>query len=219
MEKIVGGSRIKKMPSIPIPNYKYKQFKYRAEELSGKMLDRNMTLFHLGVATGYRLQDLVCLTIGEIREALAIGYFSIQEKKQYNKWATDIKKFPNRSKKPPQKRVVEIKTNLKKILENYIKDKKDSSYAFESSKSSYKDHIRGQSYSAFLTKVGKDIGLKNISGHSLRKTYAKRYYDSHGDIEKVRIALGHESIEITKRYLGLYGEVYGEVAEIIDNLL
>ena len=74
----------KKRDSKPIPEYCYERFKYKLEETSGKWIERNMTLFLLDVATGYRMQDVSDLTIAEIIEALYNGYFEIQEKKESN---------------------------------------------------------------------------------------------------------------------------------------
>ena len=75
--------RGEKVPANPIPERQYERFKYKLEEVSGKNAERNMMIFYLDVATGYRLQDIVCLTIGEIKEALDNEEFCIQEQKQY----------------------------------------------------------------------------------------------------------------------------------------
>ncbi|MRB85033.1 tyrosine-type recombinase/integrase, partial [Bacillus thuringiensis] len=89
--------------------------------------------------------------------------------------------------------------NLRKLLREYIKGKSKSEYAFPSNKN---EHISAKSYSEILNAVGKRLGLKNISGHSMRKTYASRLWEAKRDLEYVRIALGHMNIETTKRYLG-----------------
>jgi site-specific recombinase XerD len=77
-------------------------------------------------------------------------------------------------------------------------------------------HISAKAYSDILKKVAEDkeINLRNITGHSLRKTYARRLYEATNDLEYVRIALGHLSIEVTKRYLGLDDEVKECAAKI-----
>ena len=65
--------------------------------------------------------------------------------------------------------------------------------------------------------MGKSIGLKNISGHSLRKTFATKIYEESGrDLEQVRIALNHQSIEETKRYLGLKNKMIKDSFKIAD---
>lgn len=205
-----------KRPAKPIIESKYERFKYRLEEISNIWSDRNLTLFLLGIATGYRIQDLVDITIAGIKEALSNNQFEIQEKKQYRAWQTYIKKNPRSLKKIPPKRKHGIEPQLEVILKKYIKGKKSSEYAFPSQKGECSNCLRAQSYSDILKKVAddKEINLKNITGHSLRKTYARRLYEATNDIEYVRIALGHLSIEVTKKYLGLDDEVKEGAAKI-----
>ena len=206
---------MKKEYAYPIPERHYERFKYKLEEESEKFKDRNLMLFSLGVATGYRSQDLVGLTIGDIRKALDNDKFIIQEQKQLHDWETHIRKYPKSNKKKPPPREAHIGNNLRKLLKDYIKNKKNSEYAFKSNKGN--GHINQKSYSKILTSVGNELGLKNISGHSMRKTYAHRLYEATKDIEYVRIALGHTNIETTKRYLGLNHEVKEEAAQIADD--
>lgn len=211
----------RKRPAKPIPEEQYARFKYRLEEISGEWAERNLTLFLLDIATGYRIQDVVDLTIGEIKEALENGYFEIQEKKQYNAWKTHIRKEPKSKKKVPEKRKHDIVQPLEKVLKRYIKNKKKSEYAFKSQKGEGSKHITAKAYSDILKKTAEDkeINLKNITGHSLRKTYARRLYESTKDLEYVRIALGHLSIEVTKRYLGLENDVKESAAKIAGRKL
>lgn len=200
--------------SSPIPFQKYEKFKERLAEQSDRFKDRNLMLFILGRSTGYRLGDLVGLTIGEIKDALKDGYFSIQESKQYEQWKTNLIKNPN--KKKPEKREAPIGKNLEKYLKEYCKGKKRSEYAFPSNKG-VDEHISQKSYSCILKNVGASIGLKNISGHSLRKTYATKIYEeSNKDLEQVRVALNHQSIEETKRYLGIKEKMKINAALIAD---
>lgn len=209
--------RGEKVPANAIPERRYEQFKYKLEELSDKYSERNLMIFYLGVATGYRLQDIVCLTIGELRESLDNGKFEIQEQKQYKSWQNYIKNNPGSNKKQPKKREVPIKANLRKLLNNYCRNKSKSAYAFESNKG--KNHITQKAYSNILSKAGDSLNMKNISGHSLRKTYAYRLWEATRNLEYVRIALGHKSIETTKVYLGLNDEVREGASSIADNRL
>lgn len=204
-----------KVAANPVPERIYERFKYKLEEKSEKYTDRNLMLFLLGVATGYRTQDIVDLTIGQIKEALENDKFVIQEKKQYNSWLKLVISKPN--KKPPKKREAAIKPNLRKLLKEYIKGKNKSEYAFPSNKGD--SFIKAKSFSRILSDAGKELGLKNISGHSMRKTYAHRLWEVKKDLEYVRVALGHKNIETTKVYLGLDDEVKEDAAEITDNRL
>ena len=207
---------MKKVPANPIPEKYYDRFKYRLEEMSKKYPERNLMIFYIGVATGYRTQDIVDLTIGQVKEAIEDERFLIQEKKQYEAWVTHMIRYPNSKKKQPLQREVIIKPKLRKLLKDYIKGKSKSEYAFISNK---EEHITAKSYSDILKSIGKSLGLKNISGHSMRKTYAHRLWDAKRDLEYVRIALGHTNIETTKRYLGLNSEIKADAAGITDDKL
>ena len=200
--------------SSPIPMQKYERFKEKLVEYSDRNKERNLMLFILGRSTGYRLGDLVGLTIGQLKDAIHDGYFSIQESKQYEQWKTALIKNPNKRK--PDKREAPIGKNLEKYLREYCKGKKRSEYAFPSSKIE-SEHITQKAFSSILTDVGKSMGLKNISGHSLRKTYATKIYEeSNKDLEQVRVALNHQSIEETKRYLGIKEKMKIDAALIAD---
>lgn len=200
--------------SSPIPFQKYEKFKEKLIEYSDRNKERNLMLFILGRSTGYRLGDLVGLTIGQLKDSLNDGYFTIQESKQYENWKTCLTKNPN--KKKPDKREAPIGKNLERYLREYCKGKKRSEYAFPSNKGD-DEYISQKSYSCILTEVGKSIGLKNISGHSLRKTYATKIYEeSNKDLEQVRVALNHQSIEETKRYLGIKEKMKIDSALIAD---
>lgn len=159
MDEIIRGEKV---PANPIPERKYEQFKYKLEEKSIKYAKRNIMLFYLGVATGYRLGDICGLTIGEILEALVEDKFSIQEQKQYKAWQKYIKEHPNSSRRPPKKRESPIKANLRKLLKDYCKGKSKSSYAFESNKKG--EHISPKAYSNILSEVGKELNLKILVG-------------------------------------------------------
>ncbi|EGT5649309.1 integrase, partial [Clostridium botulinum] len=142
-------------------------------------------------------------------------------KKQYNAWKTHMKNYPGSKKEIPQKRKHDIVPQLETVLKKYIKGKKKSEYAFPSQKGNGSMHISAKAYSGILKRVADDqeINLKNITGHSLRKTYARRLYEETNKLEYVRIALGHASIEVTKRYLGLEDEVKESAAKIAGRKL
>ena len=201
--------------AAPIPDNKYVRFKETLKEHSKQYAERNLMLFLLARATGYRMGDLVGLTIGELKDALEDGYFLIQESKQYNQWLSVLETHPDRKK--PNKRKAPIEGMLKNYLDQYVKNKKRKEFAFPSNKGEGNEHITQKSYSSILKAVGEKIGLKHISGHSPRKTYATAIYErSKHNIEQVRIALNHQSIEETKRYLGLKEQMQKDAAKMAD---
>ena len=147
--------RKKKVPALPIQERDYNRFKYKLEEISKDCPERNLMIFYIGVATGYRLVDYLGLTNGELKEFLDEDKFIIQESKQYNAWKTHIANNPNSKRKPPAPRESIIQTNLRKKIKEYVKGKKNSEYAFESEKYPG-EPITPKTYSAILKKVGEE---------------------------------------------------------------
>ena len=172
---------------------------------------RNYVLFLVGVTTGYRAGDLVKLKVRDIKEAIRRKEFTILEGKKKNS-----KNIREKNRKP---RSVELIPGVEKIRKEYIKDKKDYEYIFQSRKGTNK-HIGVQAVSNILKKAGEYFGLHDITAHSMRKTYAyKLYIESGRDIVLVKELLGHSSIEETKKYIGLDREHYHEVSKSLKDFI
>ena len=172
--------------------------------------ERDYVLFVLGIATGYRAGDLVKLKVRDVKKALSYGYFEIMEGKKLN--TRNIRK---ENKKP---REVIIVDKLARILKAYIKDKHDYDYMFPSRKG--KGYIQVSHVSRILNEAGLNFNMYNITAHSMRKTYAYTIYvQSNFDIVAVKELLGHSSIEITKRYLGLDRELYDNYSQALNSLI
>lgn len=173
--------------------------------------ERDYVLFLLGVTTGYRAGDLVKLKVRDVRESLRRGEFTIYEGKKMNS-----KNIKQRNRKP---RTVEIRPKVAKLLKDYIKDKKDYEYVFQSRKG-INQHIGVQAVSNILKEAGEYFRLYDITAHSMRKTYAyKIYLESDKDIVAVKELLGHRSIEETKRYIGLDKEKYHQYSKSLDDFV
>ena len=173
--------------------------------------ERDYVLFILGITTGYRAGDLVELRVRDIKEALRRLEFTIFEGKKMN-----CKNIRERNRKP---RTVEIRPKVGKILREYIKNKKDYEYVFQSRKGA-NNHIGVQAVSNILKEAAGYFGLYDITAHSMRKTYAYKIYINSGkDIVAVKELLGHSSIEETKKYLGLDKERYHEYSKALDDFV
>lgn len=217
----------KKVAANAIPEFLIDRFRYKLEELSGTLKgqedvneylkERNIMLFDFGISTGYRMEDLVDLTIGKIREFLDEGKITIQEKKQYKSWVTRINKNPMSKEKKPDVRIVYIPTKLEKTLRKYVKGKKSSEYAFKSHKRN--SYIEASSFSDILKEVATELDLDDITGHSLRKTYATILLNRTGKLDYVSDMLGHKSIEQTRRYLKLKENSIKDAAKILNSIL
>lgn len=170
---------------------------------------RNYVLFVLGITTGYRAGDLVSLQVRDVKEALRHGEFTIFEGKKLNS-----KNIREKNRKP---RTAEIIPAVGKILKEYIRDRQDYEYLFRSRKGG---HIGVPAVSNILKGAGEYFGLKGISAHSMRKTYAyKIFRDNGNDILAVKELLGHSSIEETKLYLGLDRDLYHQYSKSLNDFV
>lgn len=170
---------------------------------------RDYILFILGISTGYRAGDLVVLKVRDAKKALDNGYFEIMEGKKKNS-----KNIRKENMKP---RIVKVINNLEVLLRKYIKGKKDYEYLFPSRKG---NHIEVPRVTAILKEAAKEFGLKDITAHSMRKTFAYFIYvESEYDITLVKEMLGHSSTEETKVYLGLDRETYDKFSDSLNDLI
>lgn len=201
--------------------------KYKRKKDSEYKKKRDVMLLDIAVTTGYRLQDLVDLKIEDLRYFLGERSFIITEKKKINALMAKLegKKVEEDEEhedvflsadeiieKKVNPREVEIIPELEELIEEYIEGKRGYEYAFHTTKCKKEEkeegtapYIERESYSKEIGVIGKKLfKIKGISGHSLRKAYARNIYDrTKGDIVMVKELLGHSSIEVTKRYLGL----------------
>lgn len=164
-------------------------------EASSKYGDRNAMIWETSVGTGFRMGDLVGLTVGQVREFLAQGEFYIFESKKKN--TKKIRKINNKPREVP------IPLKLARRLRKYIEDKNDWEYMFPSNKKTY-NHISVDRVSKILKEAGEKIGILGLSAHSGRKTYATiLYIESDYDLVYVNERLGHSTFEQTKLYLDI----------------
>lgn len=173
--------------------------------------ERDYILFLIGITTGYRAGDLVKLRVRDIKDAIRRKEFTIYEGKKFNS-----KNIRERNRKP---RTVELIPEVSKILNEYIKDKKDYEYMFKSRKG-INNPIGVQAVSNIIKDAADYFGLYDITAHSMRKTYAyKIYIESGRDIVAVKELLGHSSIEETKRYIGLDREKYHQYSRSLRDFV
>lgn len=67
----------------------------------------------------------------------------------------------------------------------------------------YGQRLCGSAIERVVKRYAKAAGLGSWGVHRFRVTYATRLYDNGTDIERLRIALGHQTIETTRRYLAV----------------
>ena len=66
-----------------------------------------------------------------------------------------------------------------------------------------------------MEQSSQQIGIEHFGAHDLRRTCAKLCRKSGGDLEQIKLLLGHSSIQTTERYLGSDQEI---ALAVNDNL-
>lgn len=158
-------------------------------------------LIMFGINTGLRYSDLVRLSDDDIKKA-----------KDNNNELILIEK------KTKKRRIIKLNSLT---LESYDKFDKIG-HLFISQKGSRFDI---SNVNRHLKKYFKTEKKQNISTHSLRKTFARTYYDNSEDKEhaliKLSEILNHSNIGYTRIYLGLTkeetNEVYDNLTKLIEN--
>lgn len=142
---------------------------------------RDYVMFMFGIYSGLRICDILQLRVRDVRGK---DYVVQRERKTGKE-----KRFP-------------INRNLRKILEDYIRDKKDYEFLFRSPNAPNKPITRQQAYN-ILSGAGRVFGLDSIGTHTLRKTFGYHLYKQTNDAALVMDVLNHSDIHITLRYIGV----------------
>ncbi|NSP68895.1 site-specific integrase [Enterococcus faecalis] len=167
---------------------------------SGKMGERNVLLFSIGINTAYRISDLRRLKLSDV---LAVSRGRVIAKER----------LEMKEKKTGKHNSIIISNKLRKqILEyvnnnfpNQVANQEFNYYLFPSRKGSDQPLSR-QALWAVLSNAASNIGLKNIGSHSMRKTFGYFLYKNGTHIEIIQELLNHSSQRETLRYIGITQE-------------
>lgn len=174
----------KKIPAVPLtPEMAYRIEDYLKESQNEYKARRDVMLLNIALTTGYRLQDLVDLRVGDLREFLKTGYFEIAEKKKVNTLKAKLEGYEYVAEdddgdevvitieeivaKKVKPREVEIIPELKPILEDFLKGEKNRNFAFRTTKCAKKvketgnaPYIPRESYSKIISDAAKQIATR-----------------------------------------------------------
>ena len=158
---------------------------------------RNRLLFILGINTGLRVQDLLSLKVGDIKQSQVGDRVVLREKKTQ------------------KENVFMVNKDIKDALDDYLKtvDAKDEHFLFKSRKGS-NYAITTYAVTMYVQQWCDAIHLPgNYGAHSLRKTWCYHQRKTYGTSwEVIAKRLNHSSPSITRRYIGVKEE---EVEEIL----
>jgi integrase len=160
---------------------------------------RDEFLFVLGINTGYKINDLLSMKVGDV-------------------WSEGPRKeLRLKEKKTGALRTTPINPLVAKLLTEYIASRPDKDLdsfldapLFLSRKK--KGSIDRRWVAKVLKKAGEDVGLPNIATYSLRKTFGYHIYKKNGNnIAMVQKLLNQSRGDATLKYIGI-------TREELDNL-
>jgi integrase/recombinase XerC/integrase/recombinase XerD len=144
---------------------------------------RNLCIVHLMLDAGFRRSDVVNLRYSNI--SFTNNYIMIQGK-------------------GCKYRTVPLCSRLKKMLSHYLIkyrccDPDDDFMVF--TKVGTREPLTSESVKQLFARIKRNSGIERIHPHLLRHTFATSYIYGGGNIEFLRMMLGHEDYETTKLYL------------------
>ena len=163
-----------------------------APEKYKKSYAKDLLLFKIGINTGLRVNDLLSIEWKDIFKP-GTHQFSIY--------------FVPKEQKTKKVRQIFINDSFKAAVKEYLKyvpNAKLEGYVFTNRQG---NRLSDASVDKLMKLLEKNLGLENLSTHSLRKTFAYHMYMQTQDISLVQEILQHSSVAVTRRYLGISQQV------------
>ena len=159
--------------------------KRMAEEEENKeqvyLWDRNYMILHLGRNLAFRIEDLLQLKTDNFKNG---GIYT-------------------REFKTGKEQAFELHPSLRKDLEDYINRNKlvEGEYLFKSRKGTNIPITRQRAWQ-IIKELSDEVKVSYVVGcHSLRKYFAREYYEQTGDLIGLKEMLNHSSETVTLRYI------------------
>lgn len=157
---------------------------------------RENALMTLGFCTGYRISELLSVTVADVisKSGKVLDYLTVKHTKNGSSRTVKLNSDAQKA----------VKALVSQVLANNKADR--STPLFLSGKLAKGNLLKAISrqHAHRLLKAIFELAeiYGNVATHSLRKTYAAMMYQALGcKIEKLQIALGHKSISSTIAYL------------------
>lgn len=162
-----------------------KKNKNAAEEEENKeqvyLWNRNYMILHLGRNLAFRIEDLLQLKTDNFKNG---GIYT-------------------REFKTGKEQAFELHPSLRKDLEDYINRNKlvEGEYLFKSRKGTNIPITRQRAWQ-IIKELSDEVKVSYVVGcHSLRKYFAREYYEQTGDLIGLKEMLNHSSETVTLRYI------------------
>lgn len=172
------------------------------KNLKEESTPRNYLLFVMGINTALRISDLLSLKVKDVIDSKGNikDYLHIKEKKT----GRQAKIYLNQT----------VKEALNYFL-NQSRGIDPDNYLFKSERSNRPlDRIRVWS---LIQRWTREVGLESerYGTHSLRKTWGYQARMQGVSIEQISEKLGHKSVAVTKRYIGINQEEINQLEKEI----
>ncbi|MCR8635761.1 tyrosine-type recombinase/integrase [Paenibacillus radicis (ex Xue et al. 2023)] len=146
--------------------------------------ERDYVLFMVGINTGFRIADILSLTVGGVK-------------------GTHIEVVEGKTGKV---NTIKIRKKLRLALDHYIDGKPDHEYLFTGRSKKLSgavgEPICTSTAYKLLSEVARKFGLKSIGAHSMRKSFGFHYYEKTKDIALLMDIFNHSKESITLLYIG-----------------
>lgn len=143
---------------------------------------RNYVMYMIGIYSGLRISDILSLRVRDVR---GVDVITVTEQKTGKE-----KRFP-------------VGRDLKKVITEYIRDKKDYEYLIKSTMPGvYNKPITRQQAYKILNDAGRKFGVENLGTHSMRKTFGYHFYKQTGNLGMLMKIFNHASEYVTLAYIG-----------------
>jgi integrase len=159
------------------------------DKIISSMRTRDKALFILGIKSGFRVSELLSLTIGDFKDE------------------NRIKVKRKNMKKRIESRTVALHPEARSAVYDLIKQLHGSGYMspddylFQSRKGKNQAISRVQAW-RIINQAAAENGIEKIGTHAMRKTFANRVYEKlDQDLVKTQKALGHRNINSTAQYI------------------
>lgn len=147
---------------------------------------RDYVLFMFGIYTGLRISDILKLRVRDVKEKDAVYMREIKTGKE--------KRFA-------------INDELKPVIVDFIKGRRDFEYLFKSPNFPNKPISRQQAYNILNAAAGA-VGIKdNIGTHTLRKTFGYHMHQQGVSLATLKEIFNHSSEAVTARYIGINQDI------------
>ena len=161
-----------------------------------KKSESNYLITMLALNTGLRISDILGLRVDDVK---------------------DVEILVLTEQKTGKTQRLGLNNTLRGLIRRYVGKKPRDSYLFPASRGVVGKPKHRESYHIALVRAARAIGYnEQISAHSLRKTFGRKFFEKTKDIRYLQQLFNHSHPSVTSRYLMLGEE---EIQKMMQDFL